>query len=352
MPAPKPPLPPKRAAPPPSPQTVSRAAPPPLPVPKATLARIELAENVLRLRDEQLNARVVYFEPQIQTNAELDAITAQVVAELQTLQKEQLASAAPADPAEIEIALMKGLRELLEKMVSARREAFLRHKIELIQRKITNLFFTSEIYANPSVAQSAKTVFAYADEALFHVLHHNEALMVDELRSLNYRDQKVMTDAIERLQRFEKMLVSETLARSRPELERLLMVYRDVLLVFLMRDFRESLGEFSWEVIRESRVAHEATLSYKIQEGSFAAFRKVFERKFLDNMLSRMQAPLAANLNEEGADAFRPETLQFAADPRIYAEICAVWCNAIYAYLHGEGWLDLPVQWQQHLANE
>ena len=322
------------------------------PVPKATLARIELAENVLRLRDEQLNARVVYFEPQIQTNAELDAITAQVVAELQSLQKEQLASAAPTDPAEIEIALMKGLRELLEKMVSARREAFLRHKIETIQRKITNLFSTSEIYANPSVAQSAKTVFAYADEALFHVLHHNEALLVDELRTLNYRDEKVKADAVERLHRFSKMLVSETLARSRPELERLLMVYRDVLLVFLMRDFRESLGEFSWEVVRESRVAHGAALTYKIQEASFPEFRKVFERKFLDNMLSHMQAPLAAHLNEEGADAFRPETLQFAADPRIYAEICAVWCNAIYAYLHGEGWLDLPVQWQQHLANE
>lgn len=347
MSAPKPPLPPKRAAPPP-PAPVNRAAP----VPKATLARIELAENVLRLRDEQLKARVVYFEPQIQTNAELDAITAQVVAELQTLQAEQLASAAPTDPAEIEIALMKELRELLEKMVSARREAFLRHKIELIQRKITNLFFTSEIYANPSVAQSAKTIFAYADEALFHVLHHNEALMIDELRSLNYRSDRVQADAIERLQRFSKMLVSETLARSRPELERLLMVYRDVLLVFLMRDFRESLGEFSWEVIKESRVAHGAALTYKIQEGSFADFRKVFERKFLDNMLSHMQAPLAAHLNEEGADAFRPETLQFAADARIYAEICAVWCNAIYAYLHGEGWLDLPVQWQQHLADE
>jgi hypothetical protein len=322
------------------------------PVPKATQARLELAENVLRLRDEQLKARVIYFEPQIKTNAELDAITAQVVAELQSLQAAQLASSAPADPAEVEIALMKELRELLEKMVSARREAFLRHKIELIQRKITNLFFTSEVYANPSVAQSAKTVFAYPDEALFHVLHHNESLMVDELRNLNYRNEQVMTEAIERLQRFSKMLVSETLARSRPELERLLMVYRDVLLVFLMRDFRESLGEFAWEVIRESRVAQGATLAYKIQESSFPEFRKVFERKFLDNMLSYMQAPLAAHLSNEGADAFRPETLQFAADARIYAEICAVWCNAIYAYLHGEGWLDLPVQWQQHLAEE
>ena len=75
MSAQKPPVPPKRAAP-PVPGSGSRAAP----VPKATLARIELAENVLRLRDEQLKARVVYFEPQIQTNAELDAITAQVVA--------------------------------------------------------------------------------------------------------------------------------------------------------------------------------------------------------------------------------------------------------------------------------
>ena len=192
------------------------ASAPRCPVPKATLARIELAEDALRLRDEQLAARIVYFEPEIQTNAELDAITAQVVADLKALQQQQLATAPAMDSTEIEIALIKGLRQLLEKMVSSRREAFVRHKIELIQRKITNLFFTSEVYANPSAAESAKTTFGYADEALFHVLHHNAELLEDELTSLSYERQRVRDDAIERLRGFQKQLVSETLARSRP----------------------------------------------------------------------------------------------------------------------------------------
>ena len=172
------------------------SAPPP--VPKNTLARIELAESALRLRDEQLEARVVYFAPDIQTNSELDAITAQVVADLQALQRDQRQSAPAMDRTEVEIALIKGLRELLEKMISSRREAFLRHKIEVIQRRITTLFFTSEVYANPTRAESEKTTFAHSDEALFHVLHHAESLVVDELRTLHYRDPSVCEDAVAR----------------------------------------------------------------------------------------------------------------------------------------------------------
>ena len=334
------------------PSSTSPKAPPPLPVPRTTQARMQLAADALRLRDEQLKARVVYFNPEIQTNAELDAITAGVVAELQQMQREMLQASSPEDRGEVEITLIKGLRELLEKMLSARREAFMRHKIELIQRKITKLFFTSEVYANPSVAQSEKTTFVHADEALFHVLHHHEADILADLDRLKFKHERVRADAVERFKRYQSVLVSEVLARSRPELERLLLVYRDVLLVFLMRDFRETLGEFAWEVVRESRVAYKAALSYKIQEEAFGDFRAVFEKKFLEHMLKHLQEPLAQRLNSEGDDAFRDETLEFAADPRIYAEICGVWCNAIYSYLHGEGWLDLPVKWQQHLADD
>ena len=73
-----------------------------------------------------------------------------------------------------------------------------------------------------------------------------------------------------------------------------------------MRDFRAALGEFAWEVIRESRVAEKGSLSYKIKENAFADFRQTFERKFLDTMLARLQQPLAEHLNEQGEDAFRP----------------------------------------------
>ncbi|MFT5359235.1 MAG: hypothetical protein ACI9KE_006478 [Polyangiales bacterium] len=114
-----------------------------------------------------------------------------------------------------------------------------------------------------------------------------------------------------------------------------------------MRDFRQALGEFAWEVIRESRAAHGHRLDYKITETQFGRFREVFEARFMDRLLASIQKPLADALGESSEYVWREETVRFAADPRIYAEICGVMCNAVYNYLHGEGFLDLPVDWQE-----
>ena len=75
------------------------------PVPKTTKERLDFAEFALRLRDEQLKARVVYVDPTLKTNAELDAITAQVVAELQQFQSMGLKAQSQVDPQQIEIEL-------------------------------------------------------------------------------------------------------------------------------------------------------------------------------------------------------------------------------------------------------
>lgn len=309
---------------------------------------MDLAEFALRLRDEQLKARVVYVDPTLKTNAELDAITAQVVAELQQLQSVGLKATGALDPQQVEIELIKALREHLEKMLSPRREQFLRYKIELIQRRITNLFFASEIHGTDQ-ALPTRAMYHYPDDALYHVLRHHEADIVEDLETLPYKDPRIKAEAIDRFKSFQKQLVSQVLARSMPDLEKMLVIYRDVLFSFLVREFASQLGEFAWEVVKESRVAHSNDLTYKIREQSFDSFRHVFERKFLDHLLATIQGPLSERI--QGAD-LRPETLRFAADPRIYAEICAVCCNAIYEFLHGEGFLDLPVDWQAHLAKQ
>src|SRR5262245_7744185 len=61
----------------------------PLPTPEGFMtkaAKLSLADIALQLRDEQLEAKVVHYRADLQTNAELDAITAQVITELQNLQ--------------------------------------------------------------------------------------------------------------------------------------------------------------------------------------------------------------------------------------------------------------------------
>ncbi|HJL04917.1 MAG TPA: hypothetical protein RMH85_28960 [Polyangiaceae bacterium LLY-WYZ-15_(1-7)] len=341
---PPPPPPPSTGA---APKKPVRSAAPPPPLPKATKDRAKLASEAMALRDEQLKARVVYVDPSLQTNAELDAITAKVVEELQELQRAGMKAKMPADPGQIEIELIKNLRELLEKMVSARREHFLRHKVELIQRKIANLYFTSEVYTKPEDAHAAK--YDHADEALLAALQRHLDAIVEDLLTFQYREPGAREQAIDRIQRFEKKLAADVLARSRPELERLLGLYRDVLLVFLLKDFRESLGEFAWEVVQQSQIARGGELSYKILEKQFPRFRSVFEEKFMDRLLAALQEPLARRMQDEPDFDFRPATLRFAADPRIYAEICGTMCNTIYGYLHGEGFLDLPVSWQMQV---
>ncbi len=328
--------------PPPQPAT---SLPPPPPVPKTTKGRMDLAEFALRLRDEQLRARVVYVDPSLQTNAELDAITAQVVAELQELQNVGLKASGGLDPQQIEIELIKTLRESLEKLLSPRREHFLRHKIEQIQRKIVNLYFTSEVDSNAD-APTLRASYDYSEEGLYTVLKRYSSQINADLEVLPWRNPQVKKEARDRLDIFMKQLVSQVLSRSMPDLERLIAIYQEVLFEFLMKDFRAQLGEFAWEVLRESRVAHGNDLTYKIREQHFPAFRQHFERRFLDHLLATIQGPLDGRLENAG---FRESTLRFASDPRIYAEICGTMCNAIYDFLHGEGFLDLPVDWKQEV---
>ncbi|MBC7174485.1 MAG: hypothetical protein H5U40_18710 [Polyangiaceae bacterium] len=320
-------------------------------MPKTTRGRIEFAAAALKLRDEQLKAQVVYVDPDLETNAELDAITAQVVAELKRMQSEQLMPSPKLDAQQVEIELIKNLRELLEKMLSARRERFLALKVQNIQRRITGLFFSSEVLAATNDESGVRSVYSHADDAVLHALRRHEKAILDDIEKMQFVDPKVKADAIERLKFFQKQLMGQVLSRSRPELERLLKVFAEVLVTFLMKDFPAAVGEFAWEVIRESRVALSADLTYKIREKSFSAFRHAFERRFLERLLASVQQPLAQRL-ESGDDdgGFRPETIRFAGEPRIYAEICDVTCNSVYDYLHGEGFLDLPVKWQEHLA--
>src|ERR1700722_10652113 len=117
--------PPPRPPPPLPPRARAQAARPPLPAPTddgimSTRAKMSLADIALQLRDEQLQARVVHYKAELETSPELDSITAQVVAELQKLQKAaglgSLPAAAQADRSQIEIELIGNLKTLLARL--------------------------------------------------------------------------------------------------------------------------------------------------------------------------------------------------------------------------------------------
>ncbi|MEI8254521.1 MAG: hypothetical protein WCJ30_02490 [Deltaproteobacteria bacterium] len=309
----------------------------------------DIAAVALRLRDEQIQAKVIYFGADQRTNSELDAITEQVVAELRALQNvttKPIAEAAE-DRTQLEIELIQSLRTHVEKLFSSRREGFLRRKIELIQRRITTLFFNSELYTRISAGSKETRVFSSPDQAMYYTIRKHKDALVSELKALQYARPEVMSESLNRLNSFESGLRMEVLSRTTPELEKLLAIYCDEIVHFL-RSFRDNMGEFCWEVIRESRAAHGKLFGYKVPTDRFQAFREVFDKKFLERLVEEVQGPVLKK-TEEMKDIFREETLRFVADPHIFSEICSVLCDAVYDYLHTEGFLDLPPQWRAHL---
>ncbi len=319
--------------------------------PDSTQGKVETVARALALRDEQIQAKIIYFGADQETNKELDAITEGVIAELIALQAASAKAASASDQTGVEIELINNLRGFLEKLFSPRREGFLRRKIEDIQRRITTLFFNSTLYTKLSATNSAAKTMTWPDQAVFVVLKTHEATLLDDLKTLPYANPGVLEEAIERYHRIEKGLRMEYLSRTTPELERLLAVYREELQRFFENDFRATMGEFCWEVIRESRVAAGKPFGYKLGADAFQSFRGAFDKHFLEKLVLNVQEPILAKAKDL-KETFRDETLAFVADPHIFSEVCAVVCDSIYDYLHGEGFLELPPRWRAHLYRQ
>jgi hypothetical protein len=336
------------------------APPPPTAVSSArttnTQQLILAAHGAARLRDEQLRARVNYYNKDLATNAELDAITEQVVAELRAMGKAMEAQKATRPTQEVEIELIQALRTTLEKLFSPTaaaqgRSKFLARKIEEVQRRITQLFFNSELYAR--LAQSSREIPAatWPEQTLYFAIKRHEEAIVAEIDALPVSSPEVRTRAHEQLQGFLKALTNDFLSKTTPELERLLAIYKEVLGKFCYEIFPGELGEFAWEVVKESRVGVGTDMGYKITADRFHQFRETFDRKFLEHLVLAVQDPIAqrASQSEEG---FREATLKFVADPHIHMEVCTVINDALYDYLHGEGYLDLPTDWKRLLRDQ
>lgn len=321
----------------------------------STKALIDLATTAKRLREEQIQAKVVYYGQGQKTNAELDAITDAVVAELQSLQlagiKVVTQQAESAPTTDVSIELIGTLRALLEKLFSPRREGFMRRKIEDIQRRITTLFFNSALYIKLSTQARQALSVTYADQAVYLAVRMHRDAMLATIRSQRYTDPKVLAEAVARFDSIEKGLRMDFLSRTTPELEALLGIYREVLLKFFFEEFKPGLGDFCWAVIKESRVGQGRPHGYKLAPDVFMSFREVFEKHFLERLVLNVQGPLVQRASAM-RDTFREETLQFVADPQIFSDVCSVVCDAIYDYLYTEGFLDLPTQWRNHLFKD
>lgn len=340
---------------PPPPVPLGRGVPPPLPPRSApslspsTKEKVTLSVDAHKLRDEQVRAEVRYYGAELETNAELDGITAAVVAELRKLKMVKASEAQPG--ADVEIELIQNLRSLLERLFSPSRPAFVKQLIVDAQRRITQLFFQSELYAE-LVERSGETLPAasWHDQALYLVLKRRESQLLGEIDLVPVTDESVRERARERLSGFIRQLASDFLSRTTPELQALLTIYRDVLTHYFAQTFPESLGELAWEVIRESQVARGHQLGYKITADRFERFRTTFDKKLIERLAFEIQGPVVAAASKSAAQ-FRDATLRFVADPHVFSEICAAVADAIYHFLYNEGYLDLPTGFERRVQD-
>lgn len=322
-------------------------------------AKIDLANVALALRDEQLEAKVVHYKVELETSPELDAITAQVIQELQTLQaaakaKQPAPSRPPAaDRASVERELVQTLTDMLGRVFRPGKLAtIIERKLGEVSKRFARIFFESELHDRIRGKDDEAKAMRYAEQALYHALTHCEPEILLELDSFQYVGPAVLRRAKEQYHLHVKELRNQFLARSTPELNMLVKYLNEVLTAFFTNELPPALNELARQVIREAKLAEANTVSgYKISASAFPKFRGTFERLFLQRLVPFVEDEMLKRVRDTMSQ-FRTETLQFVADPAIFMNVCEVICDSVYDMLYNDGFLDLPNDWRARLSAE
>lgn len=341
-----------------APQLPSAQSPP---VPSAdgfmtTAAKMSLADIALALRDEQLQAKVVHYKAELQTSPELDAITAQVVNELKSLQAAARAQGPSSHPPEVdrtqlEIELIQSLKEMLARVFRPGKLAtVIERKLGEVSKRFARVFFESELAEKIRGPGSEVKVMRFPEQALYHALTRFEGAVLEQLESFQYATPATLERAATELHALVKDFRNDFLARTTPELNVLVGYLNEVLTTFFVDELPPMLGELAWEVVKEARLADaHTTAGYKISASAFPTFRQAFERRFLQRLVPFTEDEMLRRVRESKT-GFRGETIRFVADPHIFSDVCEVICDAVYDNLYNDGFLDLPSDWRAHLS--
>lgn len=324
----------------------------------STQGKMSLADIALALRDEQLQAKIVHYRADLETNAELDAITQQVIRELTELQKAAQGqraqeTAVSGDRTQIEIELTQALKEMLGRIFRKDRlSVVFERKLAEVSKRFARLFFRSELHEKIAGTSGETKVMRFPEQALYHMFARNEEFIMKQMEDLPYARPELLDETVEVFSGIIKELRDSFLSKTTPELNELLTILHDVLRAFLVQELPKLLGEISHEVVKESRLVEAKTsATYKISASHFPKFRVAFERRFLQRLVPWVEDQMLAKVRSMSRK-FRSETLRFVADPRIFSDVCEVICDSVYDLLYNDGFLDLPADWRAKMAVE
>jgi hypothetical protein len=323
----------------------------------STSAKMSLADVALALRDEQLQAKVIHYKAELETNSELDAVTQQVIQELQSLQAAVRAAAPRSHPppahdrATLEIELIQTLKEMLGRIFRPDKLAtIIERKLGEVSKRFARIFFESELHDRIRGADDEAKLMRFSDQALYHAFVKTQDQLLAHLDSYQYAHQNVKLRATEQFYGLIKQLRNDFLARTTPELNALVTYLNEALIEFFTKELPPGLGELAWEVVKEARLADARTgAGYKISATAFPMFRSAFERKFLRRLVPFVEDGILERVRDTKGE-FRSETIRFVADPEIFSQVCEVVCESVYDMLYNDGFLDLPSDWRARLS--
>ncbi len=307
----------------------------------------------LGLLEEQVQARIALYKAELQTNPELDAITAQVVAQLKEIQAQAAhGGQTEAQREAIRQSHEKLLRSLLERVFRADAPSLLVEKrLKEIHRKLARLFFQSELHEKTRGKDGTAKVIQHGEQAVFYVLARYENRLRNELGGFDYASSDVKERAFDLLTTFAKEMQDTFLSRRSSELKRIVSAFNTVLIDFFCKELAQSLGELSHEVIVQAKSYEGRAFPYKIIAEAFPRFRSAFERELMTRLVGFAEDQLLARLVDT-AGAEREETVLFITDPRVFSMILGELCDGLYEFLCNEGFLDLPPDWRQATSTQ
>jgi hypothetical protein len=306
-----------------------------------------LTLQALGLLNEQVQARIVHYKGELETSPELDAITAQVVAQLKAMQAAaSVELAQQKSPEQREQEQLKAFTSLLLRVFSAQSQ-YATRILKPIGRRIAKLFFESELHER-SKGDKDKVIH-HAEQGVYYVLTRYKHRLRAELEGFEYVSPEIRESTLQLLAKIERDLQVGFLSRRSPELNRVMTIYTGVIADFVNKHLPPRVEQMAKVTLRVAKTAsQDNSVSYKVLADRFPAFRAQWEQLFMQQMVFFCGDELLERLTQAD-QAFRDETVKFFTDPHIFSETCAVMCSELYDFLCLEGFLDLPVDWRVSL---
>lgn len=309
----------------------------------------QICEMALGLLEEQVQARIVLYRADLQTNPELDAISAEVVASLKEIQA-NAGHGSTASRDALREAHQKLLRGLLERVFRPGTPSLLvERRLKEITKKLARLFFQSELHEKTRGADGAAKVIQHGEQAIYYLLARYKNRLENELGGFDYADDEVRERAFDLLAQVGKEMQDAFLSRRSSELKRIVRIFQEVLVEFFGKQLAAAVPQLSEEVVVQAASFEGRAYSHKISTEAFPRFRTAFERRLMVRLVGWAEDQLVARLADTAGPA-RAETVLFVTDPRVFSMIVGEISEGLYEFLCNEGFLDLPTDWRQATA--